>query len=134
MTEKMKIKLRFNDIDVEVELSAGINMLSGDSGTGKTLLMQAVELYCAENKIKYTFLNYRNRDNSIEQLLTLCDKSEVIIIDNADLFISEKLVSKLKEKSKYLLISLKDSTKIDERDIIEYIVHYKAMLLRLEEI
>lgn len=134
MAEKIKIKQKFNGIDVEAELKVGVNLLSGDSGTGKTLLMQAVELYCAENEIKYTFLNYRQRESTVEQIVALCNTSEVVIIDNADLFISEKLISELTKTSKYLLVSLKDSTKIDERNITEFIVHYEDMKLRLEEI
>lgn len=134
MAIKMTIKQQYNGIDVEAELNTGINLLSGNSGTGKTLLMQVVELYCLENRIKYTFLNYRNRENSIDQLSKLCEHSDVIIIDNADLFVTEQLISELKKGSKYILISLKDSTKIDEHNITEFIVHYENMKLRLEEI
>ena len=134
MLNKMQIKQIFNGIDVEVEINAGTNVLSGDSGTGKTLLMQALELYCAENNIKCTFLNYRQRNSTIEQIVTLCSTSDVVIMDNADLYANHELLGKLQTMSKFILISLKDLSKIDSRDITEYLVHYSNLQLRVEEV
>ena len=51
----MVINTIFNGITVNVELNKGVNLLSGNSGTGKTLLMQAIELYCLNEGISYTF-------------------------------------------------------------------------------
>lgn len=130
----LNIKQNFNGIDVEAFLKEGINLLSGDSGSGKTLFMQAVELYCLENNISYTLLNYRQHDKSTKQLEVLCGNSEIILIDNADLFVSAELIKILKKTSKYILLSLHDTTKIDERNIAEFIVHYNNLKLRLEEI
>ena len=42
----MNIVTEFNSINVDVTLNEGVNLLSGDSGTGKTLMMQVVEFYC----------------------------------------------------------------------------------------
>ena len=134
MLNKMQIKQIFNGINVEVEINAGTNVLSGDSGTGKTLLMQALELYCAENNIKYTFLNYRQRNSTIEQIVTLCSTSDVVIMDNADLYANQELLGKLQTMCKFILISLKDLSKIDSRDITEYLVHYDNLQLRVEEV
>ena len=67
----LQLKVTFNGININAEIMEGVNVLSGDSGTGKTLFMQAVEFYCEENDIKYTFLNYRQRKNSEEQIVTL---------------------------------------------------------------
>lgn len=134
MTGKINIKQLFNGIRIDAEINAGINLLSGDSGTGKTLLMQAIELYCSENNIKYTFLNYRQRKNSEEQIEYLCNDSDIVIIDNADLFLRQSLLDRLQKINKYIIISLKDSSKIDCRNITEYLVHYDRLKLKLEEI
>lgn len=134
MTGKINIKQLFNGIRIDAEINAGINLLSGDSGTGKTLLMQAIELYCSEKNIKYTFLNYRQRKNSEEQIEYLCNDSDVVIIDNADLFLGQSLLDRLQKINKYIIISLKDSSKIDCRNITEYLVHYDRLNLKLEEI
>ena len=58
----------------------------------------------------------------------------MILIDNADLFITEELMKELKKIGKYILISLKDATKIDASNITEFLVHYENRKLRLEEI
>jgi chromosomal replication initiation ATPase DnaA len=130
----MNISLTFNGINIDVSINSGVNILSGDSGTGKTLLMQAVELYCLQNDIKYTFLNYRCNGKNDEQIEALCKNSDLILIDNADLFINEELLSKLRDSSKYILMSLKYITKIDDTDATEFLVHYDNLKLQLEEI
>ena len=130
----MIISQTFNDITIEAEIFKGVNLLSGNSGTGKTLLMQSIELYCANNNIKYAFLNYRNKDNTKEQIISLCQNTDIVMIDNADLFITNDIIREILEISNYIVISLKDSSKIDGRKIRECIVHYDCLKLTLEEI
>lgn len=130
----MNIVTEFNSINVDVTLNEGVNLLSGDSGTGKTLLMQVVEFYCLENDIRYAFINYRQARYTFEQIISDCNGAEMILIDNADLFITEELMKELKKIGKYILISLKDATKIDASNITEFLVHYENRKLRLEEI
>lgn len=129
----MKIKQIFNGIDVDIDLKDGVNLLSGDSGTGKTLVMQAIELFCASNNISCTFLNYRHRNLSEDQIITSCASSRIILIDNADLFITQNILNEVRDSSDCIVLSLKDSSKIDGRNITEYLVDYGNLQLRLKE-
>ena len=113
----MVINTIFNGITVNVELNKGVNLLSGNSGTGKTLLMQAIELYCLNEGISY-----------------ICSNSDVVLLDNADLYITEDLLKEIKCGDKLIVISLKISNKISMKYVREYLLNYEKMYLSLEEI
>lgn len=132
--EDIHIEQMYNGIYVEAELGSGVNVLCSESGTGKTLFMRAVELYCLTNEIKHVFFNYRNAKYDEEILIEICEDKDVIIIDDADLFPINKLVVGIKAANPIILISLKDSTKINESDNKEFLVHYSNGKVYLEEI
>ncbi len=102
----MVINTIFNGITVNVELNKGVNLLSGNSGTGKTLLMQAIELYCLNEGISYTFGKSEFANYAPEQIVSICSNSDVVLLDN----------------------------KISMKNVREYLVNYEKMYLSLEEI
>ena len=105
----MVINTIFNGITVNVELNKGVNLLSGNSGTGKTLLMQAIELYCLNEGISYTFGKSEFANYAPEQIVSICSNSDVVLLDNADLYITEDLLKEIKCGDKLIVISLKIS-------------------------
>ena len=130
----MVINTIFNGITVNVELNNGVNLLSGNSGTGKTLLMQAIELYCLNEGISYTFGKSEFANYAPEQIVSICSNSDVVLLDNADLYITEDLLKEIKCGDKLIVISLKISNKISMKNVREYLVNYEKMYLSLEEI
>lgn len=129
----MKIITKFNSIDIEANLTGKINILEGNSGTGKTLLMKAIKLYCADNNISYRHLDYENRNDTVEQLTSYCNNAQIITIDNADLFISDELLESLCKTAKLIIVSLKQTHLISMDKTHTYIVHYENNNLSLEE-
>lgn len=129
----MKINAVFNNINIEANFTGKLNILEGNSGTGKTLLMKAIKLYCLSNSIPYRHLDYTNKDDTVEQLISYCSKTQIITIDNADLFISDELLEGLCKTAKLIIISLKQTHLISMDKTHTYIVHYENNHLSLEE-
>lgn len=126
----MHVVTTYNLITVDITLQKGVTILCGDSGTGKTLLMGAVELFCLENNIACKLLNYRQRDESEELLVQSCEDVEVVLIDNADLFITQSLLDRL--DGKYVVVSLKDLSKVNTMNVTECEVNYSDRKVTLE--
>lgn len=129
----MKISTIFNGISIEANFTGKLNVLEGNSGTGKTLLMKAIKLYCLSNNIQYRHLDYNNKNDTVEQLVSYCNKAQIITIDNADLFISDELLECLCKTAKLIVISLKQTQLISMDKTHTYIVHYENNHLSLEE-
>ena len=66
--------------------------------------------------------------------MSICSNSDVVLLDNADLYITEDLLKEIKCGDKLIVISLKISNKISMKNVREYLVNYEKMYLSLEEI
>lgn len=130
----LDIKYEYNGIDIEVSLYNGLNILDGYSGDGKTLLLNAIEAYCIDNDIIYAYINYRNMKEKDETIEAICTGKDIILIDDADLFINNTMLTYMIEHNKHIIMSIKNTYKIDERKAKKFFVQYDKMELRLEEI
>jgi hypothetical protein len=130
----MDIKITFNKISVSASLNNKLNILTGNSGTGKTLFIYAFKAYCEKNNIRYAFFDYNYYDKSAEQIIDACKESDIILMDNADLYISKDIMKEIKDKSKLIILVLKNTAMIDNTEATEYIAHYANLKLTLEEI
>lgn len=127
----MYINHIYNSIHTEININTGINLLSSESGSGKTLLLNLIADYCSKNNTQYYIINYTN----IDQLTELFSNTyEIVLLDNADRYITDEILEKLREISKYAIIVLKDDSKVDTRDTSQYLVHYNNLEITLEEI
>lgn len=127
----MYINHIYNNIHTEINIKTGISLLSSESGSGKTLLLNLITDYCNKNHIQYCIINYTN----IDQLPELFSNTyEIVLLDNADRYITDEILEKLREISKYAIIVLKDDSKVDTRDTSQYLVHYNNLKIILEEI
>lgn len=111
--EELCIDLIFNGVHMNACFSNSVNFLCGDSGTGKTFLMHGIELYCANNGISCQYVDSRARGKSEDYILSMCLGSDVVMLDNAALYLTPSLYTKLREHSKYLIISIKDRSALD---------------------
>lgn len=132
--ETLNVKINYSGVDINAKFTNKINMLSGYSGTGKTFLMEAVELYCLNNQIRRSYCDFRCMNLSDYQIKTLCENAEVVILDNADLYLTNDIMKWLKENKKFLIICMKKTSKIDMRGITEYLVRYENRKLTIEEL
>ena len=131
--ERLDIKIVYSGVTVCAEFHNKLNLLSGFSGTGKTFLMQAIELYCLNEKINCIYCDFRYMYFDEEQIKIMCKNAEVVLLDNADLYLTDSILSWLKEQGKMLIICMKDTSYIDMEDMHEYIVSYENEKIIIEE-
>lgn len=131
----LKIITNFDGIDIDVNITNKFGVLVGNSGTGKTLLMQVIILFCRKNEIKYMHCNYDTVNLTEEQIIDQCMNKEIILFDNADLYLTDNIVKTLQQdKDKFILVSLKDLSLIDIYTAARYITEYDNKKLTVREL
>lgn len=99
---------------------------------GKTLLLSAVELYCRNQGISCYLCDYHVQDLSTEQIYVTCSDMQVLLFDNADLYLTPDLLKKL-QNANYIIISKKDLFGFNLFSATSCLVHYDNKQLTLEE-
>lgn len=107
MADELIIKSRYSRLDVNIEFIDEINLMSNFSGTGKTFMFTIIKEYCRDNGIKCIYCDYSSVGQSEEQILQWCKDADIVIFDNADLYLTPKIVEKLKNAGKMQIISIK---------------------------
>lgn len=91
--------MKINDPDmktkIDVELCDGLNVLTADSGAGKTYLMSLLASYCEAHKLRYCLINSPNVAVSKE-----CD---IILLDNATLYGTREYLTHCCDMAPYVL-------------------------------
>lgn len=134
MRNNLVMKGLYNGVDFDISFDNNVNFLCGNSGTGKTFLMHALELFCSNSDITCQYVDYRSRKKSLSYIMSLCSDAEVILLDNADLYLTQEILTALKSQGKFLVISMKDTCELDTYDSAQYVVKYKHTNLRLKRI
>lgn len=124
--------MMFNGVTFDASFSSRVNFLRGNSGTGKTFLLKALELYCNNNDISCQYLDYRARHKSLEYISTLCGDADVLLLDNADLYLTPEIFNKLRSSGKFMVISMKDISELDLEGVKGYVVKYSNTQLVLK--
>lgn len=132
--KSLTINMNYSGVQIKANFNNKLNMLSGFSGTGKTFLMGAVELFCRNNKIAYAVCDYRTQDIDSDKIKALCEKADVILLDNADLYLSNDILEWFRKNNKFIIMCMKKNSKIDMCGVTEYLVRYENLNLILEEL
>ena len=103
----MLIQTRYSGTQIKVNIKSGVNILEGYSGTGKTFLMKGIVYYCKSNKISYSYIDYKDIDRGSDIIKASCRNKDIVMLDNADLYISNELLEEIKKTAKIIIISLK---------------------------
>ena len=128
--DNLDVELNYQGVSIKAKFNKW-NMLSGYSGTGKTFLMQAVELFCKNNSITCLYCDYRFADYTDEQIKELSKNAEVVLLDNADLYLNNNLFSWFKQK--LFIVCMKDTTGLDMDGVHKYITNYMDEHITIEE-
>ena len=81
-------EFQYDEISYDLVFN-GLTYLSGDSSTGKTLLVSALKAYCALYNIPLTVLDFASASSDILALLK-SQKNSFIVVDNADILLGEE--------------------------------------------
>lgn len=84
----------WNDIEVDLRFKTGLTVIRGDSGVGKSVIYNLVSNDALSGdvfKFKVIFIDWRSINNiNLSQLLSET-KGALIIIDNGDIILDEKI-------------------------------------------
>lgn len=126
------VDILYNGISVQAHFNKQINFLIHNSGTGKTLLMQAIILYCKRNSISFKHIDYNNADITASELVNLCKNSDVILLDNADFYLTYDILKELSNTAKHIIISMKNLYSINMIESDEFFVDYNNLNLSIK--
>ncbi len=130
----LKVGLLYNGINIEADFNTKLNILAGYSGTGKTLLISAVDFYCLNNDISRILCNYNNIGLSADKIKDICSDTDVVFLDNADLYLTDDILQSILQTAKIIIISMKDTSNISTSDADIYNVEYSNLNLRIRKL
>ena len=126
----LKVKRKMYGINFDVNFTDRINLLKGASGTGKTFLLNALASYCTDNKIKYAFINYKFLATRGESsIFAPCLNEELILLDNADLYLTPELFDEIRSLDATIIMSMKTTFGLNMDDVHVYSVDYDGSSL-----
>ncbi len=128
----ISINTSSDGVVIASDLPEGVIILRGDSGTGKTLFMGALAAYCETNAIPYYMCNSQAGRFIDEAIIKSSEGCRVLLLDNADLYLTNDLLKVLRDKAEYIIISKKQLYNIDTDNVYYALVHYEKNYLKLE--
>ncbi|MDO5150613.1 MAG: hypothetical protein Q4D76_14680 [Oscillospiraceae bacterium] len=107
---KMRINWVYNglvDITLDINLDDTVAILLDDSGTGKTFMFKVLSSYCVINQIRCEKFDYSDEHRNLEYFRNTIGDAEIVLMDNADLYMTQELLDYLKNSGKQVIISIK---------------------------
>lgn len=120
-----RVKRTMNGVDFDINFKDRINVIKGASGTGKTFLFNMISSYCTSNKIPYAFIDYKFLASGDEDLIFYhCRNKKLIILDNADLYLTSELFNKIRNLNATIILSKKSTFGLNMDDAHLYTIDY----------
>ena len=127
----MKLVEQYSGIsfDVSFEDSDKVCIFLSPSGAGKSFLFSVLAGHLRDKGISSVLINsvlLENLHNDIDAIEQIClnQDVEIVILDNADLYLTQNFIDTLVSKGKTVIISLKDASKFSFSDFGFYRVKY----------
>lgn len=132
--DKLCIDILFSGTHMIAEFQNKINLLVAGSGGGKTFLMKGIEEWCLQNNISCWRFNGDTADISLDNIKCICRSHQVLLFDNASLYMTNELMDWLKKTNKYVIISAHKTSGFDTRGITEYWVTFENRQITIDEL
>ena len=116
----------FSGVRFDVSFEDRVNLFSGVSGEGKTFLFTVLDEYFTESGVSYCHFDNMFFNYTEEQLISLCVGRKVIIFDNADLYLTQKLLDFAIETADTVIISMKNPYKLVMSNVGFYSLDYET--------
>ena len=129
----LSIHEEINGIRVDLDFEDGIYNLVGDSVSGKSFLLKVFAKYCEEHCIPYFYFDNNTKNIGREGLLQICEGKEIILLNNATLYLEKGIVSEMIALgSKTVIAEYKDELNVFDNKETEVIVNYTGDTLSIE--
>lgn len=117
-------------LEVIAKFTDNINILFDDSGTGKTYLIGLLQGYCYENNINVCFFDSNASDYTEESIILNLKGRDMVLFDNGDLYLTDKILNYCRENNILVIVSLKNIVRLNTLDAGLYVVKYGNGVLR----
>lgn len=125
----MKIDFNYSSINISIDLLDKICVFYDMSGTGKTFLFTILKSYFQVTKTSYISIDYSNYE--VLNNYDFSGDTKVIILDNADLYMTGDMFSKLEKSNKLVIMSIKSIKGLNQRYMGFYNVIYTKDKMRV---
>lgn len=97
MSKSLVLHERVGSVFINVNFTDKVCNLTSDSGDGKSYFFNLLYLFYLDTDIKVALINYTRIKDSEEAIFSSCKDADIVLLDNADLYLTVKLVDKLLE-------------------------------------
>lgn len=108
----MVIKKHFDSgLELNMSFDSKVYVLTDNSSTGKTYLFNILRRYFEEIGVDYSVIDFKDVlrvDFSDDYVVKQCQMYPIIALDNADLYMTPDLFSRIDNLGNTILISIKD--------------------------
>ena len=113
------LHFRYNSIDFNVRFVNRVNVLCSDSGTGNSLVLNALADFCIASEVPFVFANYKYQLFNFD--------GDVVLLDDVDLCLTEGVLDGLIDSGAVLVVSLHNLSRLgrleDSPLVSKYTVH-----------
>lgn len=96
-----------SNINLSINITDKVAILLDESGTGKTFMFQMLASYCVINQIPFEKFDYGSENKELSWFIQSMKNASIVIMDNADLYMTPELFEYLKSCGKQVIISIK---------------------------
>ncbi len=129
----LEVKADIGGVECNVLFKRKVNILKGDSGTGKSWLFSLLQSYFVANGISYYFVNYLTKSEP-EVIITQAKKVQYLLLDNADLYLNSDTIGELLQCDATCIVATRLIKLLDIKKMGFYQVIYKDEALFVSEV
>lgn len=114
-----------NGVMFKVHFKHKINVIKGSSGTGKSFLFSELLQKCNRDNVPAVLIDYRVLTSSNVHLIeAMCKGKQVVLLDNADLYLTSELFDKIRSMDNVIVMSKKTTFGLNMKDARQYVIEY----------
>lgn len=102
----MKIEKQLGALKVNLKFDDKLCVLTGNSGTGKTYVLNILESCAMNQGITHRAIDNRSENDSPDMIAQLCKGKDLVLLDNADLYLTEELLKRICSNAKQVIVSI----------------------------
>lgn len=115
-----------SNINLSINITDPVAILLDDSGTGKTFMFEMLESYFVAKGIEYKKYDYSSENEDTDWFIQGMRKANIVLLDNADLYMTKELFNYLKSSEKQIIMSIKHTEKLGSFENCGfYIINYE---------
>lgn len=134
MLQSIGVHKNIGNLRVDFDFSHKFNILMGDSASGKSYVLKILsrELYGDREK-RCVLVNYMDAQYSEEHILQRINKMNVILLDNAELYLTQKIINFISNADAIVLIAGRYFFNLYFNQSVFYRVNFNKQYLTIYE-